>query len=114
MNRGVEKSFQLHARRRSEALRFGLAIVGLLLLFFISFSVGRFPITFGELLNLVWSKITGMPTGLPGTVEAVVFKVRRPRVLAAMVVAPAAVVYGAVNQPLLRIPLVSLESRAVA
>src|SRR5262249_48898448 len=86
MNQGVEKSFQLRARRRSEALRFGLAIVGLLLLFFISFSVGRFPITFGELLNLVWAKITGTPDNLPGAIETVVFRVRGPRVLASMVV----------------------------
>jgi len=39
------------SRFRSDALRFGLAIVCLLLLFLISFSVGRFPVTMSDLLK---------------------------------------------------------------
>ena len=96
------------------ALRFGLAIVCLLLLFLISFSVGRFPVTMSELLHLMWSKITGTPTNLPGAIETVVFKVRGPRVLASMVVGGALAVSGAVYQGLFRNPLVSPDILGVS
>jgi iron complex transport system permease protein len=55
-----------------------------------------------------------MPTGLPETVEAVVFKVRGPRVLASMVVGGALAVSGAVYQGLFRNPLVSPDILGVS
>jgi iron complex transport system permease protein len=110
MDRQKRKS----SRGRSEALRFGLAIVCLLLLCLISFSIGRFPVTIGELLHLLWSKLTGIPSGLPGTLEAVVFSVRGPRVLASMVVGGALAVSGAVYQGLFRNPLVSPDILGVS
>ena len=101
-------------RFRSDALRFGLAIVCLLLLFLISFSVGRFPVTMSELLHLMWSKVTGTPDNLPGAIETVVFRVRGPRVLASMVVGGALAVSGAVYQGLFRNPLVSPDILGVS
>jgi iron complex transport system permease protein len=102
------------SRFRSDALRFGLAIVCLLLLFLISFSVGRFPVTMSELLNLMWSKVTGAPNNLAGAIETVVFRVRGPRVLASMVVGGALAVSGAVYQGLFRNPLVSPDILGVS
>src|SRR5262244_3825808 len=102
------------SRFRSDALRFGLAIICLLLLFLISFSVGRFPVTMSELLHLMWSKITGTPNNLPGAIETVVFRVRGPRVLASMVVGGALAVSGAVYQGLFRNPLVSPDILGVS
>ena len=110
MDRQSKKS----SRGRSDALRFGLTIVCLRLLFLISFSVGRFPVTMSELLHLMWSKITGTPTNLPGAIETVVFKVRGPRVLASMVVGGALAVSGAVYQGLFRNPLVSPDILGVS
>ena len=110
MDRQKKKS----SRFRSDALRFGLAIVFLLLLFLISFSVGRFPVTMSELLHLMWSKITGTPNNLPGAIETVVFRVRGPRVLASMVVGGALAVSGAVYQGLFRNPLVSPDILGVS
>jgi len=110
MDRQKKKS----SRFRSDALRFGLAIVCLLLLFLISFSVGRFPVTMSELLHLMWSKITGTPNNLPGAIETVVFRVRGPRVLASMVVGGALAVSGAVYQGLFRNPLVSPDILGVS
>ena len=102
------------SRFRSDALRFGLAIVCLLLLFLISFSVGRFPVTMSDLLNLMWSKVTGAPNNLAGAIETVVFRVRGPRVLASMVVGGALAVSGAVYQGLFRNPLVSPDILGVS
>ena len=110
MDRQKKKS----SRFRSDALRFGLAIICLLLLFLISFSVGRFPVTMSELLHLMWSKITGTPNNLPGAIETVVFRVRGPRVLASMVVGGALAVSGAVYQGLFRNPLVSPDILGVS
>ena len=102
------------SRFRSDAIRFGLAIICLLLLFLISFSVGRFPVTMSELLHLMWSKITGTPNNLPGAIETVVFRVRGPRVLASMVVGGTLAVSGAVYQGLFRNPLVSPDILGVS
>src|SRR5215468_4388530 len=102
------------SRFRSDAIRFGLAIICLLLLFLISFSVGRFPVTMSELLHLMWSKITGTPNNLPGAIETVVFRVRGPRVLASMVVGGALAVSGGVYQGLFRNPLVSPDILGVS
>ena len=110
MDRGAKRS----SRRRSEALRFGLAVVCFVLLFLISFSVGRFPVTMSELLHLLWSKITGTPSGLPGTVETVIFNIRGPRVLASMAVGASLAASGATYQGLFRNPLVSPDILGVS
>jgi len=67
-----------------------------------------------ELLHLFWSKISGAPSGLPVTLETVVFKVRGPRVLAAMIVGGALAISGAVYQGLFRNPLVSPDILGVS
>ena len=102
------------SRRRGEALRLGLATVGLLLLFLVSFSVGRFPIAMSDLLHLLWSKMTGVPSGLPAAVESVVFNVRGPRVLASMAVGASLAASGAAYQGLFRNPLVSPDILGVS
>jgi len=93
---------------------FTIAIAALLLLVVISFSVGRYPVSVSELLNLLWSKISGRSTGMPDAVEAVVFRVRGPRLLASMVVGSTLAVSGAVYQGLFRNPLVSPDILGVS
>jgi iron complex transport system permease protein len=100
--------------RTKPALGFVLAAAALGLLFVISFSVGRYPIDINELLRLLWSSVSGAPSGLPSTVETVVFKVRGPRVLASMVVGAALAASGAVYQGLFRNPLVSPDILGVS
>ncbi len=48
---------------------FVIAVAALALLFVISFSVGRYPVTMIELWRLLWSTLSGTPSGLPDTVE---------------------------------------------
>jgi iron complex transport system permease protein len=113
MKRVADRSVKPDVHR--ETVRyFAIAIAALALLFMISFSVGRYPVSVNELLRLLWFKISGTPSGLPDTVETVVFKVRGPRVLASMVVGGALAVSGAVYQGLFRNPLVSPDILGVS
>lgn len=89
---------------------FGGITIGLILLLLgvaVAFSVGRFPISIGDLFLALWSKLLGQPSGLPPAVEAVIFNIRGPRVLAAILCGAALAVAGAAFQGLFRNPLVS-------
>jgi iron complex transport system permease protein len=72
-----------------------------------AFLVGRFPIAFGDLFAVLWSKASGASSGVAPPVEAVILQVRGPRVLAAAMVGAALAVAGAAFQGLFRNPLVS-------
>ena len=100
--------------QRGGAVFFVICLAALALLVVISFAVGRYPVSVSELLHLFWSKISGAPSGLPVTLETVVFKVRGPRVLAAMIVGGALAISGAVYQGLFRNPLVSPDILGVS
>jgi iron complex transport system permease protein len=100
--------------RRREALGFGLAAAFLVVLFVVAFSIGRFPVTFGDLLRLLWSKVSGAPAGLSETVETVIFRVRGPRVLASIAVGASLAASGAAYQGLFRNPLVSPDILGVS
>jgi len=85
------------------ALGFCLVIVAVAL----AFSVGRFPVNLIDLGTAVWSGVTGQPSGLTPAAEAVIFNIRGPRVLAAILCGSALAVAGAAFQGLFRNPLVS-------
>jgi iron complex transport system permease protein len=99
-------------RRVPLALAAGVAAV--LALVVVAFGVGRFPIGAGDLLALAWSKLTGTPHGLSPAAETVVFGVRGPRVLAALLVGGALALAGAAYQSLFRNPLVSPDILGVS
>jgi iron complex transport system permease protein len=84
------------------------------LLVALAFAVGRFPVAPGELLTVLWAKLRGVPHDLPATVEAVVFRIRGPRVLAAMAVGATLAAAGAAYQGLFRNPLVSPDLLGVS
>jgi len=81
---------------------------------FAAFAVGVYPVAPADLAALLWSKVTGAPHGVPATVETVVFGVRGPRVLAALVVGAALAAAGAAYQSLFRNPLVSPDILGVS
>ena len=56
------------------------ALAALVALVAIAFSVGRYPVAAGDLATLLWASLTGAEHGLDSTVEAVVLKIRGPRV----------------------------------
>lgn len=73
----------------------------------ISFMVGRYAISFYQLSNIIYSKIMGFPRTWPSTVETVLFNVRLPRILTALLVGSALSLSGAAYQGLFKNPMVS-------
>lgn len=89
--------------------RLGLAAaLGFLLLaVFLALAVGRFPLSPLDLGRALWASVTGTPSGLPPATSAVLFQVRGPRVLAALLVGAGLATAGTAFQGLFRNPLVS-------
>jgi iron complex transport system permease protein len=85
------------------AIATAVLIAGLLL----AFTVGRYPVSLGDLLTVLLAKVTGQTAGVPTAVQSVVLQVRGPRVLAAALVGAALAVAGTAFQGLFRNPLVS-------
>jgi iron complex transport system permease protein len=79
-------------------------LIGALLL---AFSVGRYPVGLGDLFEIITAKIVGHPPDVPAAAVNVLFEVRGPRVLTAVLVGAALAVAGTAFQGLFRNPLVS-------
>jgi iron complex transport system permease protein len=84
-------------------IAFAVLVAGLLL----AFMVGRYPVSIGDLFDLVVAKVSGRTADVPAAVQNVIFLVRGPRVLAAALVGAALSVAGTAFQGLFRNPLVS-------
>ena len=80
-------------------------IAGLLL----ALTVGRYPVTMGELFDIVVAKLTGRASVVPAAAVNVIWQIRGPRVLAAALVGAALAIAGTAFQGLFRNPLVSPE-----
>lgn len=78
-----------------------------LLVFLFSLPLGRYPIAPGQLLTILAAKIFPIAPTWPATLETVVFQVRLPRMLAAMLVGAALATAGAAYQGMFKNPLVS-------
>jgi len=87
----------------------GLAIAILVLItgLLLAFTVGRYPVSLGELVNVLLAKLSGHRADVSPAVESVILQVRGPRVLAAALVGAALAVAGTAFQGLFRNPLVS-------
>jgi iron complex transport system permease protein len=73
----------------------------------LAFALGRYPVSLPQIFDVVASRLTGRPSGVPQTVQDIVLMVRGPRVLAAVLVGGALAVSGTAFQGLFRNPLVS-------
>ena len=100
------------------AARVPLAVLAassaLLLLVIVAFAAGRYPVSAADLADILWAKLTGNAQGLDPTVEAVVLKIRGPRVAAALLIGAALAAAGAAYQNMFRNPLVSPDILGVS
>ena len=93
------------ARSSAPGLLIACAVlIGALLL---AFSLGRYPVGVGDLFEIITAKIVGHPPDVPAAAVNVLFQVRGPRVLTAVLVGAALAVAGTAFQGLFRNPLVS-------
>jgi len=92
-------------RSSAPGLLIALAVLvaGLLL----AFMVGRYPVSAGDLLEVVTAKLTGHAADAPAAVTNVIWEIRGPRVLAAALIGAALAIAGTAFQGLFRNPLVS-------
>ncbi len=96
------------ARRRGvNSLLLILLLLVIIFLFIISFALGRYPTAPRDLLTMIGSRLFNYSHGLPDVLETVVFNVRLPRIIAAIIVGAALSAAGAAYQGLFRNPLIS-------
>ena len=84
-----------------------VAGVVLVVLFFASFLIGQYPISPFGVLDIIGSKIFGYESGEAAMAQTIVWKVRLPRICAAVLIGAALSVAGAVYQGLFKNPMVS-------
>lgn len=97
----------LRAADKRYARRF--AVLGAIFLAVLlgSLLVGRYALSPGQLVHMLWARITGGAADWPISDDKVVFAVRLPRVAAAALVGAALAVSGAAYQGMFRNPMVS-------
>ncbi len=82
-------------------------LICLIAIFFISFFIGRYPVSIELLLKVFFSKIFPISKTWSDTIETIVFQIRLPRIVGAMLVGASLSVSGAVYQGMFKNPLVS-------
>ncbi len=92
---------------RSALPGFAIAIAVLIAGLLLALTVGRYPVSLGDLVSALLAKAGGPRGEISPAVESVIWQVRGPRVMAAMLVGAALAVAGTAFQGLFRNPLVS-------
>jgi iron complex transport system permease protein len=90
------------------------AAAALVALIAAAFALGRYPVSVSEIARLLIAKTLGGPHAVSSTVDAVVFQIRGPRVLAALIVGGALAAAGSAYQGMFRNPLVSPDILGVS
>ncbi len=91
-----------------------LLLIPLIFLFLFSFLIGRYPISPQDVFLVLSSKIFPINVNIPPTLDTVIFQIRFPRIMAAMLVGAALSVAGASFQGLFRNPLVAPDKLGVS
>ena len=92
---------------RSSAPGFLISFLVLIAGLLFAFTVGRYPVNLSDLFAVISAKLTGHTPNVPLAVENVIWQVRGPRIIAAILVGAALAVAGTAFQGLFRNPLVS-------
>jgi iron complex transport system permease protein len=93
---------------------FWLPVLLLVVLFLASFLVGQYAVSPRELALVIHAHVTGVPHDLPAVIDTIVFQIRLPRVIGAILVGAALAASGATYQSMFRNPLVSPDILGVA
>ncbi len=91
-----------------------LAALGALVVVIAALCVGKYLISPADVFDVIWARITGGPLTADPTADTVVFNIRLPRILAALLVGAALAAAGATFQGMFRNPLVSPDILGVS
>jgi iron complex transport system permease protein len=108
--KGKAKTKCIAAERKKISRRSFIMVLLILMpivAFIISFGMGRYTIPIPEMLNILFSKAFGLKVTCSAAVETIIFNVRIPRIIAAMLVGAALSMSGATYQGLFKNPMVS-------
>lgn len=94
-------------QKRGGLLKVSVMLAVLVIAFFGSFLIGRYPVAPDIVLAILCSKVLPLSQYWTDTMETVVLKIRLPRIVAALLVGGALSVSGVAYQNLFRNPLVS-------
>lgn len=78
-----------------------------LILFILSFTLGKFHIPIADLINIFYRKIFGLSKTWSNTVDSVIFHVRLPRILGAILIGSVLSISGTTFQSIFKNPLVA-------
>lgn len=84
-----------------------VALAVMIALFFGSFMLGQYPIPPSGVVDIIGSRMFGYECSQPDMAQTIVWKVRLPRIMAALLIGAALSVAGAVYQGLFKNPMVS-------
>lgn len=107
MPKAVQHAKTVLNRSGNNQLRIMALFSILILIFIISFTLGRYPVAPGQLLSVLASRVFPIEPNWADTVETVIFQVRLPRIFAAILVGLALSAAGAAYQGMFKNPLVS-------
>jgi len=115
-NGGAEKVNRLSPNAEKNRFRivFGILLVLLVILFLFSFSVGRFRIPIKELIDILLSPILNTAPYWEDTLQRVIFDVRLPRIVLAILAGGALSLSGVSYQTLFKNPMASPDLLGVS
>ena len=115
MERNMKMSRQLAVKHKTHAGAINIALfVVLVILILLCMCVGKYSLTPGECLQIIFGKITGADPSWEPMDENLLLGVRLPRVMATVVVGAALALSGAVYQGIFKNPLVSPDFLGVS
>lgn len=100
--------------RISNKRRVYYLLILLIFIFLISFRVGRYPIPLNIVIRAILSKVLPISREWDPRIETIIFQIRLPRILGALLVGGGLAVSGAVYQGMFRNPLVSPDILGVS
>ena len=112
--RGQEKETQekkepreKHNGRIGNKHKFLILVLVPIIAFFISITLGRYSITIKDIFTILTAKLLRTDIDFPKVMETVIFQVRIPRIITAMIVGSSLTISGAVYQGMFKNPMVS-------
>ncbi len=88
-------------------IKYTLLILIPIIAFLFSITLGRYSISLKEIFTIIYAKIFNIKINYPKVIDTVIFQVRIPRIVIAMIVGSSLSISGAVYQGMFKNPMVS-------